>query len=238
MSYLQRYGLVVIALVLLALSDLRAQTTVDPSGHWEGTIQLPGRALNVIFDFTKDNGRLVGTMTNHAERIVGLPFNSILMEGDTITFGGRSDQPIIGVLARDGRSMEGTAMLGGYSLPFGANRTGEARMLPLPQSAAVNKQLEGIWTGNAVANGQAAEVVLAITNQPDGTARASLAIVNEGGLTIPMVVTQVASTVSLQTSIMAISFSGELDVTGIELVGTIIQGTISVPVRFQRMAGS
>ena len=53
----------VAAFLLVAAPFARAQTPVDPSGHWEGSIQIPGTELNIEVDLTKNSqGGITGTL--------------------------------------------------------------------------------------------------------------------------------------------------------------------------------
>src|SRR6476619_7089307 len=79
-----------------------AQTTVDPSGHWEGTVDLPNFKLPVVVDIARnETGGLIGTLTNAAEGIQGFPLKTVSIDGRLVQFviaSGSGSQEFSGVL--------------------------------------------------------------------------------------------------------------------------------------------
>jgi hypothetical protein len=232
-------GLVVFTASGFTVSRLFAQTAADPSGHWVGSIEIPGRTLDFQVDFAKDGaGQLAGAITVQSDDSDGFPFplNRIAINGKSIEFYARSDSPLHGVLSDDGMTMSGTTTLSGYELSFGMRRTGDAQLAPAPASAAVSSNLEGSWNAALEVAGKLYHVVLTITNQPGGTAIARIIDLDEGGLVIPVVITQKASYVSYESRGVRTSYAGELNAAGTELAGVWTQGEISLPLSFQRAA--
>ena len=226
-----------IGVLVLTASGLRAQTAADPSGHWVGSIEIPGRTVDFQADIAKTgSGQLAGSIAVQSDDGDGFPFplNRIAVDGKSVTFYARSDSPFQGVLAADGTLMNGTTTLSGYVLPFGMRRTGDARLAAAPTSPAVGGDLEGNWNATLEVAGKQFRLVLTIANQPDGTAVARIIDLDEGGLVIPVVVTQQASHVSYQTRGVSTSFAGELNAAGIELAGTWTQRDLSAPLTFRR----
>src|SRR5439155_17557111 len=152
------------ALSFLPASDLRAQAAADPSGHWEGTVEIPGDSLRFTVDLARNaKGEPIGAIT--AAETKDLPLNTIAVDGRSITFYARSDQPFHGQLSADGRSIAGDATLSGYTLPFRMTRTGDAHIEPPVTGRAIDKALEGRWQGALQADGRSMRLVLAIANQ-------------------------------------------------------------------------
>jgi hypothetical protein len=224
------------ALLLLSAPVARAQSAVDPSGHWEGAIQIPGRD-DVRFEVDlarRDAGDVTGAISAADEK--GLPLTKVAVEGRSITFQARSDQPFSAVLSHDGKQMSGNATLSGYSLPFGMNRTGDARLEPAVTSPSVGKELEGTWNATLGINGMSLRLALTVTNQSGGGAIARIVSLDEGGLTVPAVVTQNGSSVNYEQKGVAGSYAGTLNADGTELVGTWTQRATSLPLAFRRGA--
>jgi hypothetical protein len=130
--------------------------------------------------------------------------------------------------------MSGTTTLGGYELPFGMRRTGDAQLAPAPTSTVVGRELEGDWNATLEVAGRQFHFVLTIANQPDGTTIARLIDLDEGGLVIPVVITQRASHVSYESRGVRSSYAGELNAAGTELTGTWTQRDATVPLSFHR----
>ena len=236
---MQLFGrtLLVAALLVSSASFLQAQAAADPSGHWEGMLQAPGMDVGFEVDFTKTGtGALAGTVSIPAQKLEGLPLLKVAVDGGTVTFYARSDQPLRGVLSADGTSMSGDFFAGGNSVPFTMKRVGDAHVVPAATSAPIGEDLEGTWNATLEAGGMQLRLILTLANQPDGTAIGHIINVDQGGLRLPLVVTQKASSVTLDSTVVPSSFSGTLNPAATELAGTFTQGTLSVPMTFRRAA--
>jgi hypothetical protein len=230
--------LVIAALLLVPASSLRAQTAVNPSGHWEGSIEAPGMNVGIEIDLVKNgNGQLAGTFGQPAQHLKGLPLTSFSVEGRSVSFqikGGAPGQRVfIGELSADGKSMSGSFASQFGPVSFGLIRTDDARIEAAPKSASIGKELEGIWNGALDVDG-GVQLVLTLANQPGGTATGSILNVNEG-LEIPIAgITQKATSVTLEVKAVVSSYSGTLSADGTELVGTFVQGPTTLPLTFRR----
>lgn len=224
-----------VPLVLLSVTLVRAQTPADPSGHWEGSVQIPGSELNFEIDLAKNGkGGLVGTFSSAPQHVKGLPFSKVEVQGRSVKFHARRDQSFSGVLSADGQSMLGDFSMAGYDLPFSLKRTGEARIEARPTSAPIGKELEGTWNGTLEANGMSMRFVLTMTNQQDGTATGNLVNVDEGGLEIPVAaISHQAEAVTFELAAVGGSYSGALTAGGTQLVGTYTQRGLAMPITFK-----
>jgi hypothetical protein len=243
---LPRRSILLAALFLVPVPSLRAQIATDPSGHWEGAIQAPGKEVRFEVDLAKNSkGELAGTFSNPAQHIKGYPLTNVALEGRSIRFllkvtsGGG---PFEGVLSADGRSMSGnfsTATAeGNFTIPFSLTRTGDARIDAPPKSAPIGKELEGTWNGTLDVNGKEKRLVLKMSNQPDGTATGSLAAADDA-VEIPIAtITQKSSSLILDVKVVGGSYSGVLNADGTELAGTWTEGSLVLPLTFRRAAAS
>ena len=228
--------LVLVGWLLAPAPSAIAQSAVDPSGHWEGSVQIPGREVIFEVDLARNaKGELSGTMNHPAEKINGLPLRAVVVDGQSVSFNARRDQPFTATLAADGKSMSGEYSLGGHVLPFSLVRTGDATIAAPVKSPPVGKELEGTWNGALAVNGASLRLVLTIANQTDGTAAARLISLDEGELESPLVITQEASRVALVNSIVVSSYAGALNSERTELVGTYSQGALVAPLTFRRV---
>ncbi len=228
------------AALLFSVPSLGAQVAADPSGHWEGAIQVPDREVRIEVDLSKSaKGDLAGTFGNPARNVKGLPLANVAVDGKSIRFllkvnsGGGAFE---GVLADDGKSMSGkfNTAEGGYSIPFTLTRTGDAKIEPPAKSAPIGKELEGTWNGALNVDGKQVRLVLKMANQPDGTASGSLLSVDGGGLEVPITMTQKGSSLTVDVKAVGSSFAGALNPDGTELVGTYTEGTVALPLTFRR----
>jgi hypothetical protein len=176
---------------------------------------------------------LVGTLTAGTDHVT-LPLLRVALEGSTIVFYGRTDQQFHADIQSSGKALSGTATVSGYALPFSMARIGEATIEPPPMSPAVSKQLEGVWNGTLSAGGRSLRLAVTIANQPDGAAIATSVSVDEGGLTLPAVVSQSGRDVKIETRGVVTSFVGTLNNAGAEISGTWTQGPVSLPLTLMR----
>ena len=227
------------ALTLVCVLGLRAQIGADPSGHWEGKMKVPGKEIAVEVDIAKNiKGEFGGTISMPAEHAKGLPLAKVAVEGRSISFFAREDQPMDGVLSDDGKSISGTVAIGGHSIPMNMTRTGDPRIEPPARIAAIGKDLEGTWNATMDAGGKPLQLVLTMMNQSDGTATASIVNVDEGKLRIPVsAITRAATKVTFDFASIDGSYAATLSDDGMELVGTFREGPVALPLTFRRAAG-
>jgi hypothetical protein len=226
-----------VGMYAVVAASAHAQIGVDPSGHWEGTVQAPEMIITFHVDVAKNrDGSLRGTISIPTQGVKGLPLAKLVVEGSAVSFGVRTDQLFKAVVSSDGQSMSGDFNVTGFAAPFSLTRTGEAVIEPTPASARISKELEGTWNLTLGAEGKQLRLVLKMTNQPDGTATGSVVNLDEGGLELPVVITQDGSNVTLRATAVKSSFSGVLNREGTQLTGTLSQGPVVVPITFERSA--
>jgi|SRR5580765_6923218 hypothetical protein len=219
--------------LLLVASTAGAQSTIDPSGHWKGTIEIPNNPTAFEIDLARTgNAGLAGTFT--AVDAVRVPLLKVTLEGQHLSFSGRSDQPFQAEIVGTGTSMSGTATVSGFSLPFSMTRTGDASLEAQPTFPAVTKELAGVWKGTLAAVGRDLRLVMTIENQADGTATGRLTSVDEGGMTLFVVVRQRGSSITAESRGIVSAFAGTLNGAGTELTGTWSQRGMSLPLSFTR----
>ena len=222
---------------LLAVPGAARAQAVDPSGHWEGAITIPGGEIPFQVDLAKnDQGKLIATYSRPENHLKGLPLANVSLDGRAIAFELTVDGGVkfFGTLIADGKTISGdvTARIG--NAPFSMTRTGDAQIAPAPKNAAIGKELEGTWNGTLSLQGTNLHLVLRMANQPDGTASATIVSVDQGGIEFPLALTQKAGSLTLNTpAIGGDFFSGALNAAG-ELAGTFSQGPLTAPLTFVR----
>jgi hypothetical protein len=233
--------LVLFAALLVPASLLRAQTAVDPSGHWEGTIKMqPNMEVKIEIDLAKNGtGALAGTFAQPAQGVKGLPLSTVAAESRSVRFvvkGGPEAATFQGILSTDGQSISGEAAQGGYSIPFTLTRTGDARIAPAPKSAPIGKELEGTWNGTLDLGERQMRLVLKMSNQPDGTATGTIVSVDGSGVEVPIAMMEKGSNLTIDVTSVGASYVGILNAAGTELTGTWTQQSSTLPLTFQRAA--
>ena len=240
MRSLTRTILITAALLFLPAPSLFAQAAADPSGHWEGTVDVPNMATKVGFDVAPNaKGVLAGTFNMPAENIKGLPLASVTVQGRSVTLlikAGGAPSTFTGTLSDDGKTIAGTWSQSGQSAPFTLTRTGDAVFAAVPKSAAISKEMVGTWTVALDFAGKPMRIVLTMANQPDGTATGTVMSPDGSGMDIAIVMTQKGSNLTVEVPTVGASFVGTLNAEGTELAGTWTQVGMALPLVFKRGA--
>jgi hypothetical protein len=213
-----------------------AQPAAAPSGHWEGTIQVPGQELKIEVDLAKTGDTWEGRVSIPAQGMKGFPLSSISVQGDAVSFamkGIPGDPTFTGTLAKDGKALSGTFTQGGGTIPFALTRTGEAKIEPLPKSTAITKEVEGSWEGSLDIDGTVLRLLARLSNGPDGTGTGTLVSLDQGGAEIPIgAVIQDGEKIKLLVPAIVGTYEGALK-DG-QLSGTWTQGPRSWPLVLKR----
>jgi hypothetical protein len=230
----------IIALACVLPVGLLAQSSPDPSGHWEGTIRTPEMAIAIEVDFAKNTGVLVATISVPPQHLKGFPLVIETAEERSLTFrfkGAPGNRLFQGTVSEDGQSIAGQFVHSGFTMPFDLTRRGEAHIEAPVKSAAIRKELEGPWSATlegSYPNGIPRKIFLTLSNQPDGTSTGTVFNPSDG-LEVPITsITQKASSITLDLSAVSGSYAGTVNADGTEMVGTFIQGTAVLPLTFKR----
>jgi hypothetical protein len=147
------------ALVLLVLlagtpSAAPAQVTATPSvsaadtvaldaptrerlpGTWQGTLDVGGTQLRVVFNVSEaSDGALTATMDSPDQGATGLPVDSVQVTADTVRFGLTAIQgAFAGVMSDTSRAIDGQWAQGGLKLPLRLQRVDRAPEVRRPQT--------------------------------------------------------------------------------------------------------
>jgi hypothetical protein len=227
-------------LLLVPARPAGAQPDADPSGHWEGAVQAPGKPVTIEIDLARNaRGELIGTLGNPAEGEKGLPLASVVVTGREVRFavsarsGGGAFR---GTLRDDGQAISGDFTMAqgqagdGRAMPFALARTGEPRIAPPPRSRPISKRLAGAWTGTLGVDGKQLTLGMTLANQADGSASGTI---RGDGLELPVAITETAAEVRIDVPSVTASYVGAWNAAG-QLVGTWSQRSKSLPLTFQR----
>jgi CubicO group peptidase (beta-lactamase class C family) len=118
--------------VLLCFYGVWAQGQPDLAGRWEGAIDLPGTALGVGIDFSKNaGGAWQGDIDIPMQGAKDLPLINIKMEGTAISFAIQNvpgNPTFKGTVAADGNSIAGDFTQSGQTFPFTLKRKSAAEL--------------------------------------------------------------------------------------------------------------
>ena len=208
-----------------------------PAGHWVGAIEA-GAGIEVEVDLaTKAGGAWYGTISIPSQGTRGVSLHDLTVKGPVISFaikGAPGDPQYSGTLSQDGKTITGTFMQGGGSVPLMLAWKGDAKFDVPAKSTQITKELEGSWEGTLDVKGTMLRLVLKLTNGAGG-ATGTLTSVDQNNVEIPVsTITQDGTRLNLVVTMISGSFAGELK--GGELTGTWTQGPLSLPLVFRRPA--
>ena len=227
---------VAIVLVMLASQFAFAQAPADPTGRWEGIVQLPNQTLTIEVNLAKNaKGEWDGTFGEPQQGLKALPLASVSVENRAVKFlvkAGDQGSLFSGTLAADGKSLAGDIAIAGMTIPFELSRTGEAKIAAAPKSPAIPKDLEGTWNG---AVGGKLRLIVKMANHADGTASGTIVSPDGSNKEIPMAIALKGSRVLLDIDAVGAMFVGDLNAATGELTGTWSQATTSAPLTLSRV---
>jgi hypothetical protein len=229
-------GLAWSLLVDICASAAMLQPAAIAAGHWEGTIEVPGKALDIIVDLAgRPDGKWDGAITIPAQNVKGLVLSPLSVEGDTVTFGMKDipgDPLFKGTVAKEPRSISGQFSQGGMTMPFTLAWKGEPKLEPPPKSSAITKDLEGSWEGSLNVQGNTLRLILELANETGGGV-GTITSVDQGNVRIPIAqVTQTGTDIKLLVSAIGASYDGSF-ASG-QIAGTWSQGGQKFPLVFKR----
>jgi len=233
-----RFGLLGTGLVLLAVAG-QPQTDSKASGHWEGGVQMPERALSVTVDLAKNpKGTWIGSMSMVGSGATDVPLDTVTVAGADVRFTASLPEPASfnGQLSADGNSLSGTASNAAGEAPFQLARTGDANVKVPPPSSPLSKEFEGAWEGTHEVEGRVRHVVLKLRAAADGTAMATLIAVDHGNLEIPVTtVTIKGKDLRLEARAISGTYNGVLGASG-QITGEWSEGPNHFPLTFKRVS--
>jgi len=184
-----RRSLPILAPLLFCAASAFAQPAGNPSGHWEGQIEIPDHVLTMSVDLAMGpTGTWAGSLSILHSSTVDVPLDTVTIDdgvvGFTASLPGKTS--FDGHLSANGRELSGTAANESGGVPFRLTRTGEADVKLPPPSSRLVKAFEGTWEGTLDVDGQTRRVRVKLSASVDGTATAVLISVDKGNLEIPV----------------------------------------------------
>ncbi|HEY0231087.1 MAG TPA: hypothetical protein VGC55_07535 [Dokdonella sp.] len=212
------------------------------SGRWQGTIEIPGNALDVIVDLAQDTSAAwVGSVIAPALALKGAPLSEIAVDASSVTFAMQRgfsrtvDDEAQFTAHVAGDAMTGTFRQGGQSAPFALRKTGPAFVELPPHSTAVAKEIEGRWIGEYELGGYRRHVILTLSNHANAAATAEFVVVGKRTTNLPVdLLTQEEGLLRIESSEFGINFEGRLRKESADIKGTFEQGAVELPLLLRR----
>jgi hypothetical protein len=235
MTRFLRIAVMTAFVVATASRAVIAQSPAPASGHWEGTIQVPGASLAVAVDIAQQNGSWVGAIAIPAQGVKGFALSPLTVDGTAVTFGmkGIPGDPLFkGTVSGEPRTISGQFTQGTATLPFVLTWKGEPKVEAAAKSTPITKEIEGAWEGTLSVQGTTLRLVLDLANET-GTGVGTLTSLDQGNVKIPIAqITQNEAAIALTVSAIGASYEGTL--ANGEINGTWSQAGQKFPLVFKR----
>ena len=121
-----------------------------------------------------------------------------------------------------------------HAVPFTLARDGDARIAPLPKSAAIDARLVGSWSGTLAVGSQSLPLTLTLMNHADRTATGAWAA--GGAPAVSVAIVYEGGTLTLTSPVTPTTFTGTLSADGTQISGTLHEGAAPRLVVFTRAA--
>jgi hypothetical protein len=228
-------------LFLLLASPLRAVAAADPSGHWEGKIQIPKNQVSITVDLAKSStGVWTGSISVPVSSAIDVPLSDMTVEAAVVRFTASlpGKTSFEGTLATDASGLSGTVSNFHGAVPFQLTRNGEAHVNVPPPSTALPTNFEGAWEGMLDLGGKVMRIVLKLSPGAGGTATAMLINLDKGNQETPVsTVTVTGAQLELESRVVSGTYRGTLG-PGSEIMGEWTQPGGRLPLIFRRPAAA
>lgn len=232
-------ALFVVALIAVPAGFTHAQE--DPSGVWQGTLQIPSQTLDITVTLRADAaGALSGTIDIPAQNLAAFPLSDIAVADGSITFamaGVPGDPVFKGAWDAAAQTISGNFEQGGGAFPFNLRRTGDAA--PAAEAEATDPEsaakVAGDWQGTLNAGGQALQVIFHIEASDEGALSGTMDSPAQGQSGLPISkVSFDGSNLRLDLDYAGAYFEGALSADGSTVDGSWNQGGASFPLTIER----
>jgi len=218
-------------LTLTAASRTAAQTI---AGDWQGTLNVGGPELRLVFHFTPDGkGGFTSTLDSPDQGARGIPVASVGLANSSL----KVDMPQImasyeGKVNEGATAIAGTFSQGGASFPLNLSRPpapSTVKRVPKPSD------IDGDWEGTLTAGGVGLRAVFHILTFEDGMT-ATMDSPDQGAAGVPVrAVRRTGAKLDLDMPQIAGGFSGTIDAALSTIDGTWTQGGNSLPLVLKRV---
>jgi hypothetical protein len=230
--------------IALFVSAAPAQTQASASGHWEGSIDVPGTALEFAVDLTRnDKGLWKAILAIPSQNLKDFPLINVKVDGATISFEMTStpgEPTFKGKLSADGKTIAGELSQAGQTFPFKLDRKGDSKLSAADAPAPlikVSADVEGNWQGILDVGGTSLRLILKIAKAADGTFTAKLDSPDQGNSDLPITaLTATADSLTFEMKYVSATYQGKFNQERTEVSGTWEQGGGSMPLTLKREA--
>ena len=210
----------------LGLAEARGADPAAPTGHWQGTLNVQGTTLTMVFHVTEAGGGLTATFDSPDQASIGIPVDSVTVAGGNLTFTIKSIQgQYKGKINAAGTESVGNWSQAGRDTPLTLKKTDKPTTLKIPA------KLIGVWEGKLkAAPGVELRLVMRVVKVKDGAMTASFGSPDQGANFLPInAIALEGDKVTAESKAIASSYAGVLNKDRNEITGTWTQGGRNFP---------
>jgi hypothetical protein len=209
-----------------------------PAGHWEGSVQLPDRDMQIVIDLAKDDkGVWIGTFAQTTQNVRNVPLADLKVDGKSVKFkigSSGPNAPDVDCTLENPNSLNCTLTGAGGSVPVPLKRTGDAKVELPSASPAVSAELEGNWEGSLDTPNGVLKIVVHFKNQ-DKSVKGTLDSPDQGANDLALTdIVQKGSAVEFQLRVVSGSFKGTLNKESTQIAGEWSQGGGTLPLTLKK----
>jgi hypothetical protein len=248
-------------IVSILLSPVSGQTQTRAAGHWEGSIDVRTKKLEIVIDLAqRPDAGWIATIGLPARGLTNYPLNDVSVEGDKITFAMRDAKgtPLFkGTFAESGSVIVGDFIQAGHTFPFRLERRGRENFQQAlqqtygetPNKGTPGHGLVGVWQGTLdstyllreltpaapdTETGASLRIILKVTQGDNGT-HATLGSPDQNVAGQPAEILLKGQSVTLEQKNTHSFFRGRMSSDESEIEGEWTNGEWTLPLTFKRL---
>lgn len=237
------WGGVRLIILIFFVAALACEGAEKATGRWEGSVQIPGRAYDLIVDLDQSNGKdWTGSIIIPGLGIKGAPLSDIVCDGSTVSFAvkgalasERTGNTTLKARLTNAGEMTGEFLQAGNSAPFVLRKTGPPEVELPRRSTALSNELAGQWNGDYATEGYTRHVTLTMTNHAAGAATAQLVVIGKRTTNAPVdLIAEDAGFLTIESHQFGIIYEGRFNREAGEIKGTWTLGPFELPLTLRR----
>ena len=227
-------NLFVLMIMLMLTNASHAQ---DIRGDWDGTLNIQGMSLRVVFHITADGDQLTATMDSPNQGANGIPTDQTTFEDGQLNITAKK----LGInytaqLDQTGKFIEGNFNQNGMNLPLKMERKKKEGVIKKSGGSLAEdaKKILGAWNGALDISGMQLRIVFNILEK-DGALIATMDSPDQSANGIPTdKVTFENGKLTILASKMGINYTAQLNDDGTKFEGEFKQGGMTFPLNLSR----
>jgi hypothetical protein len=234
-----------IVFLLLCFPTFACGAAKTPEGRWEGSIQIPGRELQLVVDLAQESGVWIGSIIIPGLGVKGAPLSNVVVTDTDLAFdaGNSLRSPTYGpasfkahLTAIDG--VTGEMSQGGNVAKFSLERIASAQVELPPRSTPVGRDLEDRWGGDFELGGYPRHVTITFENQAGAAATAKFVVVGKQTTNLPVdLVIEEGNFLRIESQANHVAFEGRFFKESGEIRGIVELGPLELSLVLRRSAG-